>query len=883
MHHKKDKKNKKVYSLEYIEKIFRVIPLTFILILSMVSIFISFVILESKQNRDIDLLKQKKILHNEFDKKEKLLNFSTKIENRVDEEILFINKTLQEHTYKIIGNLDNYTIDSELDTTSKFLEKYENENNIEIVFFEENNQNIVYGENKIEFLSKLIFGKTTLNYKNIVLQYISSQGRYNLQEWKNDLTGALRVSFFDSIEIEGKNYFVGTFSKVENMRYITKKLMIEEIELHKKSNDYSIWFLDLITKITYNFNNKNQYDSTNVILSKYKNMKKYEILKYFDKNEEMNESFDNYTLFNSKFKFLISIDYSNNILINEKEIKNKYNSLFISVVTYILIITFILILFSLLFSNFTKKILDRYNKELQDRTNSLTHWKNRFELAIIASNDGLWDIDFDGDKIYFSEKWLEISGYEKGEIKKFSDWFGLIHKDDKQNVEQIFEQIFANKQDNFVCEYRLKTKNNGFKWILARGRLFIDKETGQKRMLMMSMDIDKSKRMKKELLDVELLVEDGKIVIFKLFNDENLSVKYISNSIKNYGFTKQIFENNEMNFLDLIYKEDIKIVKVAMNAAINQDLSDFTFVCRALNAANEIRWISCRTLILKDYSGNVVNFYGYINDITKIKVSEEELKVKIEEELLKNRQKDRLLIQQSKLAAMGEMLGNIAHQWRQPLNNVFLFLQFLKDNYENENANLIMVNKYFDKSFTQIEYMSQTIDDFRNFYKPSKSMSEFTIGNAIASTLEIIRSQIHSDNIKLSTNIKDKKITNYENELKQSLLSIFNNAQDAINIRKQNEKFDAYIDISAFSENEKLNIHICNNGGQIDKDIILRIFEPYFTTKFETQGTGIGLYMTKSIIETNMKGHIEVENTQDGVCFKISLPLEIKADKIDNA
>ncbi len=224
---------------------------------------------------------------------------------------------------------------------------------------------------------------------------------------------------------------------------------------------------------------------------------------------------------------------------------------------------------------------------------------------------------------------------------------------------------------------------------------------------------------------------------------------------------------------------------------------------------------------------------------------------------------------------MGEMLGNIAHQWRQPLNNVSLFLQFLKDNYKNEKANLNMINKYFDKSFTQIEYMSQTIDDFRNFYKPSKSMSDFTIGHAMASTLEIIRAQLNNDNIRLSTNIKDMKITNYENELKQSLLNIFNNAQDAINIRKENENFDAYIDITVFKENEKLNINISNNGGQIDDDIISRIFEPYFTTKFETQGTGIGLYMTKSIIETNMKGHIEVENIENGVCFKISLPLKM--------
>lgn len=870
----KHKNEKQVYNLEYIEKIFRVIPITFILILSIVSIFITFIILESKQKRDIDLLQQKELLHKQFDNKERLLNFSNSVKNSVNEELSSINKVLKEHTYKIIGSLDNSSNDLKSDRVVEFLEKYEHENNVSIVLFSKFDLDLLYGHDKIGFLSKLIFGKEDKIYRNLVLQYIYSQGRYNLQEWKNDLTGVLKLSFFDVLEEKDKRYYVGTFSKDENIRYITRNMIIKQIDKQNKSSDYNIWFLDLITKITYNFKNKNLYDNVNVLLSQKDSSKKYKILEYFDENEDMNNKFNNLTLNNSKYKFTISINYDENININIQEIKDEYNSLFMTITIYIVLFSFILIISSLLFSNFTKKILDRYNKELQLKTDSLTHWKNRFELAIIASNDGLWDIDFDSDKIYFSDKWLEISGYHKGEIVKFSDWFSLIHKDDKTNVELIFEHIFANKQNDFMCEYRLKTKKEGFKWILARGRLFTDKDTGHRRMLMMSMDIDKSKGMKKELLDVELLVEDGKIVIFKLFNDEKLTVKYISNSIKNYGYTKQTFENAEMNFLDLIFEEDINIVKVAMNAAINQNLNDFTFVCRALNAANEIRWISCRTLILKDHSGDISNLYGYINDITKIKVSEEELKLKVEEELSKNRQKDRLLIQQSKLAAMGEMLGNIAHQWRQPLNNVFLFLQFLKDNYKNEMANEVLVDKYFDKSFTQIQYMSQTIDDFRNFYKPSKQKTYFSIETAINSTLEIIRAQLKNDNIELVLNIEDCELNSYENELKQSFLNILNNAQDAIKQRKEDKSFEAYIKIDTKIDNDKIEISIQNNGGQIDDEIISRVFEPYFTTKFETQGTGIGLYMTKSIIETNMSGQIEVQNMQkDTVCFKIKLPL----------
>ncbi len=873
-----NKNQKKLYTLEYIEKIFKVIPLTFILILAIISIFISYVLLDSKQKREIDLLKQKEALHNEFSKKELLLDFSTRVKSGVDLKLIEIEKMLQEHTYKIIGTLSNSYANSTLNDVIKFLSEYEKKSGIGVVFFDEESLNIIYGKKRIDYLSSLIFGKSDLSYKKIVLKYIHSQGRYNTQEWKNDLTGALRLTFFDLLKVKGKRYFVGTFSNVDNIRVITKKTIIDEIDLLKQNIDYNIWFLDFITKITYNFNGKKKYDTTDVILAKQKENIKYEILKYFHRYEEPNEAFNNYILYDNRFKFLISIDYDKNIFVDEGKIVQKYNSLFISVAIYIIVSAVALIIFSLLFSNFTKKILDRYNDELQQRTDSLIHWKNRFELAVIASNDGLWDIDFSEDKIFFSEKWLEISGYKKGELTKFSHWFNLIHKDDKTKVENLFEEIFAGRRDDFICEYRLKTKSKGFKWIFARGRVFIDEKTSKKRMLMMSMDIDKNKRMKKELLDVELLVQDGKIVLFKLLNDENLSVKYISNAIKNYGYSKFSFEKAEMNFLDLIHNEDINIVKVAMNAALNQDLSDFTFVCRALNAANEIRWISCRTLLLKDHFGNVSHFYGYINDITKIKLSEQQLKQKVEEELNKNREKDRLLIQQNKLAAMGEMIGNIAHQWRQPLNNVSLFLQFLKDSYKNENKNIKLVEKYFDKSFTQIEYMSQTIDDFRNFYKPSKQKSFFTIKHAIDSTLDIIKAQLKSEDIHLELKLDNVKLFGFENELKQSFLNIFNNAQDAIKQRRQSEGFKAFIKVFTQLEDNVLSIYIQNNGGVIKKEIISRVFEPYFTTKFESQGTGIGLYMTKSIIESNMKGKIEVKNLEDGVSFKISLPIKKEDD-----
>ena len=135
----------------------------------------------------------------------------------------------------------------------------------------------------------------------------------------------------------------------------------------------------------------------------------------------------------------------------------------------------------------------------------------------------------------------------------------------------------------------------------------------------------------------------------------------------------------------------------------------------------------------------------------------------------------------------------------------------------------------------------------------------------------MVKNQYESENIKINFEYENIEITNYENELKQALLNILNNAKDALLSKKDIEDFDAFINISLYKNEEKMILEISNNGGNINEEILYKIFEPYFTTKFETQGTGIGLYMTKSIIETNMKGKIEVQNIINGVKFTITL------------
>ena len=233
--------------------------------------------------------------------------------------------------------------------------------------------------------------------------------------------------------------------------------------------------------------------------------------------------------------------------------------------------------------------------------------------------------------------------------------------------------------------------------------------------------------------------------------------------------------------------------------------------------------------------------------------------------------KDALIFQQSKLAAIGEMIGNIAHQWRQPLNSIGVTMMKLELNSDNDNLTKEIVNDTIDKINSIVSHMSKTIDDFRNFFSPTKSKSEFLIRDNIESILSLIIPQltVHNININIIGN-RDIKVFGYENELKQVLINIVSNAKDAI--VNNNINVDGLIKIEIESDEENLTIKISDNAGGIPSTIIDKVFDPYFTTKFKSQGTGLGLYMSKIIIEKNMKGSLVVQNDNDGAIFTIQIP-----------
>ncbi|MDK2063357.1 cache domain-containing protein [Aliarcobacter butzleri] len=220
--------------------------------------------------------------------------------------------------------------------------------------------------------------------------------------------------------------------------------------------------------------------------------------------------------------------------------------------------------------------------------------------------------------------------------------------------------------------------------------------------------------------------------------------------------------------------------------------------------------------------------------------------------------KQAILYQQSKMAAMGEMIGNIAHQWRQPLS----IITTATSGMVLQKQMGVLTDEFFFEASNRInassQYLSQTIDDFRNFFIPNKEKSKVNLIEIFKKTLDLISAQFSSKDIEIIKNIEGVEFESYENELIQALINILNNSRDEL-IKKDGERF---IFVDAFEKDNFINIIIKDNAGGVIKENLDKIFEPYFTTKYKSQGTGIGLYMTEEIITKHLNGTICVENVE---------------------
>jgi len=255
----------------------------------------------------------------------------------------------------------------------------------------------------------------------------------------------------------------------------------------------------------------------------------------------------------------------------------------------------------------------------------------------------------------------------------------------------------------------------------------------------------------------------------------------------------------------------------------------------------------------------------------EIKNLNQDLARRVQEEVQKSRQKDFIMMHQSRLAAMGEMIGNIAHQWKQPLNALIFLLYNIKEHFDSNELTGENLDAFVENGDKLIRKMSATVDDFRNFFKPNKKKTKFSINRIIKESLLLIDASFRFNNISVTLNEEKDRISiwGFANEYSQVILNILNNARDSIT----SKGIKGEITIDAFHENSHAVVKIRDNGGGIPEKILHKVFEPYFTTKQEGKGTGIGLYMSKVIIEDHMGGTVEVDNTEKGAEFRIITPI----------
>ena len=338
----------------------------------------------------------------------------------------------------------------------------------------------------------------------------------------------------------------------------------------------------------------------------------------------------------------------------------------------------------------------------------------------------------------------------------------------------------------------------------------------------------------------------GNILFSNFYKERNL------NDIFNYFLNKKILQTDEGFITEEIYvkkfNDNMKVIFIQNKNLINKtnEMSKtLTFIMLILSIFFAIP-------LGMFFSKPLYSFY-------------QELDKRVKEEIEKRQEKEQLLIAQSKLASLGEMLGNIAHQWRHPLTRLSLLIQNFELAAKKNKLTPEFIEKFKIQASAQINYMSQTIDDFTNFFKRDTKQVEFYPKDIIEDALKLMEGRLKQNRVEVEVKVlKNEVIKGYKSEFSQVILNILNNGIDVLKERNiKNRKI--FIRING------KRIEIEDNAGGIPEEIKDKIFEPYFTTKFQSQGTGIGLYMSKVIISQHFNGELFAYNSKIGAVFVIDL------------
>ncbi|QAR34156.1 PAS domain S-box protein [Geovibrio thiophilus] len=523
-------------------------------------------------------------------------------------------------------------------------------------------------------------------------------------------------------------------------------------------------------------------------------------------------------------------------------------------------------------------------------------------LLSVIDSIGKGILVFNGKVIYCNSAAEKALGYPAGSLEG-KDPSEIFPVDSKLLSSCLFEEIYDCEMGG---EFNFQTASGALAALKSEIRS-IDFEGRSACMVTFDVSSPADKQVKK-LAETEqlfrILTENSFAGIY-IYKDKYIyaNPEYLSKT----GYSMD--ELKQMSPWELVHEDDRRFVKENVLRRLAGEVFDQKYHERKIiTKSGEIRTVRVATntvMIDGEFAG-----IGSTIDISDLKQLQDGLEEKVREETLKRYEQEQLLVQQSKLAEMGAMLRSIAHQWKQPLSAVGMLLQDMTRTFSSGGLDKEYIDWVHDTASEQISYMTETVRDFMDFLRPSKERSLFTIEDALWPTLKIFSHQAISHELSIemkcglkrdaseemsvriksvsSSNIfvdcencgrNDVYVEGYRNEFMQVLLNIFNNAKDAIaSAKKQGTLTESgRITVRLADLEGRISIDIEDNGGGIPEELIKKIFDPYFTTKSSEQGSGIGLYMVRAIVENNMGGEVRVRNGKAGAVFSIILDRHMKS------
>lgn len=527
--------------------------------------------------------------------------------------------------------------------------------------------------------------------------------------------------------------------------------------------------------------------------------------------------------------------------------------------------------------------------------------EKRFRDIANASADWLWEIDQHAKYCFASGRVKDLLGYEPEEIVGKSP-FDLMPAGESLLIRQRFQEIVAQQLPFRDLANINLHKDGSIRYILTSGVPVVDKQGRVQGYRGVDRDVTALKTAELERQKFVSLSEQSNEFIGMCNLD--LAPFYLNQAGLKLVGLEELPDDNKRTILDFFYPRDHDFITKIFLPNVLRDGRDEVEIQFRHFLTGEPIWVIHTAFLIKNLEGHPVGLATVSRDIRHLKQLQEELEQRVDErtrelatsvmQLKKEvaeriqaektlvqeteqrlqavealRMQERMLIQQNRHAAMGEMIGNIAHQWRQPLNTLGLYTQRLAMFYDTPEFTRDFVRTSVAKSMEIIQYMSKTIDDFRYFFLSDRKRVTFKASDAVNKVLTLLEASFHENKIRtLLEKEDDPNIVGFPNEYAQALLNICINAKDALIERAITSP---WLKICITSHNGQSVVLLSDNAGGIDEALIDKIFDPYFTTKGLQHGTGIGLFMSRTIIENNMGGRLTVRNTEVGAEFRIEV------------